>query len=115
MAVAEQVANSDFVSKLNETEDTLPGIRYTMIGSEFDNIVTPFQSTFLTPGPGSVVHNIVLQDGCQQDQSSHVSMSYSPRAIDIVSNALDNHLNPTDNIRCTAQAGALGFSLKSHS
>lgn len=114
IAVAEQVANSEFVSKLNETEDTLPGIRYTVIGSEFDNIVTPFQSTFLTPGPGAVVHNVVLQDGCRQDQSSHVSMSYSPRAIDIVRNALDNHPNPTENVRCTAQTGALGFSLKSH-
>ncbi|GAA2471191.1 hypothetical protein GCM10010388_74760 [Streptomyces mauvecolor] len=43
----------------------------------------------MTAGPGAMVHNITLQEGCFVDLSAHLSMSYSPRAIGWVKRALD--------------------------
>ncbi|MGV0397076.1 hypothetical protein ACUY3M_01920 [Corynebacterium suicordis] len=104
---------SDLLAKLNEGGDTRPGIAYTVIGTEYDNISTPYTKTFLTAGPNATVKNITLQEGCVQDQSSHISMSYSPRAIDYVRNALDPEIVPESAISCAPHKGALGFSMRS--
>ena len=57
-------------------------------------VSTPYRSTFLTAGPGAVVRNVTLQDGCPIDLSDHLSMMYSPRAIGIVREALDPLAGP---------------------
>jgi triacylglycerol esterase/lipase EstA (alpha/beta hydrolase family) len=88
-AAGQQVRGSEFLAALNEGGDTVPGVRYTVIATRFDEITTPYHSTFLTAGPGATVDNVTLQDGCPLDLSDHLSMSYSPRAIGHVRRALD--------------------------
>ena len=82
----DQTIDSPFIKQLNRHRQTYPGIDYTIVGTRYDEVVTPFDSTFLR-GPG--VTNVVLQDGCQADTSDHLSMSYSPRSISIALRALD--------------------------
>ncbi|WP_223184237.1 triacylglycerol lipase [Streptomyces sp. CBMA152] len=88
-AGVQQYVKSDFIKELNAGGDTVPGIEYTVIATKYDEITTPWQSTFMTAGPGATVQNIALQDGCFVDFSAHLSMSYSPRAIGLVKRALD--------------------------
>ncbi|WP_327142080.1 esterase/lipase family protein [Nocardia sp. NBC_01327] len=85
----DQVVGSDFVRNLNAEGDTDPGIDYTVIGTRFDEVTTPPQSTFLGTGRGATVRNIWLQDGCTSDFADHLSMMYDPRALHYVSAALD--------------------------
>ena len=84
----QQVRGSDFLTTLNAGGDTLPGIAYTAIATKYDEVTTPYESTFLTPGPGATVDNITLQDGCPIDGDDHLSMPYSPRAQAYVLRAL---------------------------
>jgi triacylglycerol esterase/lipase EstA (alpha/beta hydrolase family) len=85
-ACGEQVRGSAFLSKLNARPDTAPGVRYTVITSRFDEVVTPFTSSFLS-GPN--VTNIVLQKQCSRDAGEHLSMPYDHIADGDVLNALD--------------------------
>ncbi|RMI30433.1 lipase [Nocardia stercoris] len=96
----QQTIGSDVVTRLNANGDTVSGIDYTVVGTKYDEVTTPYQSTFLTAGPGATVKNITLQDGCAQDASDHVSMMYSPRALSIILNTLDPVQNPS--LQCTA-------------
>lgn len=81
----QQVYDSPLLTELNADGDTVPGVNYTAIGYRYDTTTTPYETTFLTAGPGATVENIVLQDGCEQDMSG---LTYSPRVIDLVRNAL---------------------------
>jgi triacylglycerol esterase/lipase EstA (alpha/beta hydrolase family) len=85
-ACAEQEAGSSFMTKLNSGGDTLPGVDYTVIESKNDEVVTPYQSAFLT---GQNVTNITLQDQCALDQGEHLSMGYDHIADADVLTALD--------------------------
>lgn len=88
VAGIQQVVDSELVRKLNTGGDTVPGVHYTVIGSRYDIVTTPYESTFLKAGPGATVINVTLQDGCEEDLSDHLSMSYSPRAISLVLRAV---------------------------
>ncbi|NDZ94002.1 alpha/beta fold hydrolase [Streptomyces sp. SID6673] len=79
----QQVYDSEFLKKLNAGGDTVPGVKYTVIGTKYDEVTTPYQSTFLN---GPDVRNITLQDGCGIDTSDHLALSYSLRAVSIVLN-----------------------------
>ncbi|MFB7719105.1 esterase/lipase family protein [Nocardia sp. NPDC056100] len=85
----QQTIGSDFVNKLNANGDTIPGIDYTVVGTRYDEVTNPYELTFLKAVPGAHVDNIVLQDGCDQDLSDHLTMMYSPRALSIALRALD--------------------------
>ncbi|WP_031075600.1 esterase/lipase family protein [Streptomyces sp. NRRL S-118] len=93
-ALADQVAGSPFLRKLNEGGDTVPGVRYTVIATRYDQVVTPYRSQFLD-GPG--VRNVLLQDLCPLDLSEHVAIGLIDRvAYHEVVNALDPaHATPT--------------------
>jgi triacylglycerol esterase/lipase EstA (alpha/beta hydrolase family) len=88
VASVQQVVGSPLLTALNADGDTLPGIDYTAIATRYDEVTTPYESTFLTAGPGATVDNITVQDGCAVDHSDHLAMSYSPRVTDLVRNAL---------------------------
>lgn len=88
-AFAQQYAGSGFLANLNAGGDTVAGVKYTVIATRYDEVVTPYRSAFLTAGPGATVKNIVLQDGCPIDFSDHLNDSYSPRTASLVLNALD--------------------------
>ncbi len=85
-ACAEQEAGSPFMADLNSGADTVPGIDYTVIESKNDEVVTPYQSAFLT---GADVTDITLQNQCALDQGEHLSMPYDHIADADVLTALD--------------------------
>ncbi|HWF74753.1 MAG TPA: lipase [Solirubrobacteraceae bacterium] len=84
-ACTEQEAGSPFLTKLNAGPDTVPGVRYTVIESTHDEVVTPYTSAFLA---GPAVTNITLQDQCPLDLSDHLAMPYDTTALEDVVNAL---------------------------
>ncbi|WP_020108211.1 alpha/beta fold hydrolase [Nocardia sp. 348MFTsu5.1] len=84
----QQVYDSEFLKTLNRGGDTVPGVKYTVIGTRYDEITTPYASTFLTAGPGATVNNVTVQDGCEADTSDHLALSYSPRAVSITARAV---------------------------
>src|SRR5215472_3414153 len=88
-ACSEQLAGSAFLAKLNAGGDTLPGVRYTVIETRFDEVVTPFTSAFLS---GPAVTNVLLQNRCPFDVTGHVSIVLDPNAIGWVQTALDPHV-----------------------
>jgi triacylglycerol esterase/lipase EstA (alpha/beta hydrolase family) len=85
-ACQEQEAGSSFLAHLNAGGDTVPGVRYTVIQSANDEVVTPYTSAFLI-GPN--VTNILLQAQCSLDQGEHLSMPYDHIADADVLTALD--------------------------
>ncbi|MER5880163.1 esterase/lipase family protein [Streptomyces sp. NPDC060235] len=85
--LADQVAGSAFLTKLNAGGDTVPGVHYTVIATKYDEVVTPYNSQFLS---GSDVHNVLLQNLCGLDLSEHVAIGIVDRiAYHEVANALD--------------------------
>ncbi|MFE0105412.1 esterase/lipase family protein [Streptomyces sp. NPDC059009] len=85
--LADQVAGSAFLTKLNAGGDTVPGVRYTVIATKYDEVVTPYRSQFLD---GPDVKNVLVQDLCPVDLSEHVAIGLGDRvAYHEVSNALD--------------------------
>ena len=80
---------SPFLHALNDAGQTEPGVEYTMISTAFDQINLPYSKAFLTQGPGAIVHNVTVQDGCVQDLSDHFSIPFSPRVHGLVLQALD--------------------------
>ncbi|MBD0838087.1 esterase/lipase family protein [Streptomyces sp. TRM68416] len=86
-ALADQIAGSAFLTKLNQGGDTVPGVRYTVIATKYDQVVTPYRSQYLD-GPG--VRNVLLQDLCPVDLSEHLAIGLFDRiAFHEVANALD--------------------------
>ncbi|MFI9770088.1 esterase/lipase family protein [Streptomyces sp. NPDC052415] len=86
-ALADQIAGSPFLTKLNEGGDTVPGVRYTVIATKYDQVVTPYRSQFLD---GADVRNVLLQELCPVDLSEHLAIGLFDRiAFHEVSNALD--------------------------
>ncbi|MFC9425182.1 esterase/lipase family protein [Streptomyces sp. NPDC056987] len=86
-ALADQIAGSPFLTKLNAGGDTVPGVRYTVIATRYDEIVTPYRSQFLT---GPDVRNVLIQDLCAADVSEHATIGLLDRiAFHEVTNALD--------------------------
>ncbi|MEU6008530.1 alpha/beta fold hydrolase [Streptomyces sp. NPDC047453] len=85
--LADQIAGSAFLAKLNEGGDTVPGVRYTVIVTKYDEVATPWRSQYLT---GPDVRNVLLQDLCAVDLSEHVTIGTIDRiAFHEVANALD--------------------------
>ncbi|WP_280267656.1 esterase/lipase family protein [Nocardia wallacei] len=100
----QQTVGSDYINTLNANGDTVPGVDYTVVGTRYDEVTTPYDSTFLKAGPGATVRNITLQDGCEQDLSDHITMMYSPRALSIILNTLD----PSAPLQCTFNPWLIG-------
>ncbi|MFF7138562.1 esterase/lipase family protein [Streptomyces sp. NPDC008196] len=86
-ALADQVVGSPFLTKLNEGGDTVPGVKYTVLATKYDEVVTPYRSQFLS---GADVRNVLLQDLCPLDLSEHAAIGLFDRiAFHEVANALD--------------------------
>jgi triacylglycerol esterase/lipase EstA (alpha/beta hydrolase family) len=85
-ACEQQEAGSPFITGLNSGSETVPGVSYTVIESEADEVVTPYTSAFLS---GKKVTNITLQSQCPLDHGEHLSMPYDHIVDGDVLNALD--------------------------
>ncbi|MFC9996914.1 esterase/lipase family protein [Nocardia sp. NPDC127526] len=99
-AGVEQLIGSPLLTRLNADGDTMPGIDYTIVADQYDEVSSPYSRTYLDAGPGATVNDVLLQDGCGQDTSDHNSMVYSPRGLSIALNALDPVAHPT--LTCSA-------------
>jgi hypothetical protein len=85
-ACEEQEAGSPLLTKLNAGGETVGKVRYTVIESQNDEVVTPYTSAFMS---GTRVTNILLQQQCALDQGEHLSMPYDHIADADVLDALD--------------------------
>ena len=83
---AQQAAGSDFITHLNAGDETPGAISYTQVETSHDEVVIPFTSAFLAPGPG--VTNVLLQDRCPADPADHLGIIYDAVALRWVENAL---------------------------
>jgi triacylglycerol esterase/lipase EstA (alpha/beta hydrolase family) len=92
--LADQIPGSAFLTKLNADGDTVPGVHYTVIATQYDEVATPWRSQYLS---GSDVRNVLLQDLCPLDLSEHLAIALTDRiAFHEVANALDPaHASPT--------------------
>jgi pimeloyl-ACP methyl ester carboxylesterase len=86
-ACEQQARGSRFLRRLNADGDTVPGPDYTVVSTQYDEVVTPYRSQFLR-GPERRVTNTVLQDVCATDTFEHDQMPNDPVAQQIVRNAL---------------------------
>ncbi|KNB49643.1 esterase/lipase family protein [Streptomyces caatingaensis] len=85
--LTDQALGSAFLKKLNSRPDTVPGVRYTVVATRYDEVVTPWRTSFLS-GPN--VRNILLQERCAVDVSEHLAIGTVDRvAFHEVANALD--------------------------
>jgi triacylglycerol esterase/lipase EstA (alpha/beta hydrolase family) len=85
-ACTDQLKGSPFLTALNAGGDTVPGVKYTVIQTRYDEVVTPYASAFLS---GPDVTNITIQDRCILDLGDHLSMPYDHVVGRAVLNALD--------------------------
>ena len=85
-AAGQQIVGSDFLRELNEGGDTVPGPQYIVLATKYDEVVTPYTSSFLN---GSNAHNVLLQDKCPNDTNAHLGINFDPVMIKFVLNSLD--------------------------
>jgi hypothetical protein len=84
-ACDQQLQGSSFLTSLNQTP-TVPGVKYVVIETADDDVVTPYTNAFLPAAPN--VQNITLQSQCAQDASDHLSIGYDSNALQDMINAL---------------------------
>jgi triacylglycerol esterase/lipase EstA (alpha/beta hydrolase family) len=106
-ACAQQVQGSSFLNSLNQTP-TVPGVRYVVIETADDEVVTPYTNAFLPNAPNAQnVQNITLQRQCPQDASDHLSIPYDSNALQDMINALGPD-NPNFQPSCAAVGPIFG-------
>jgi triacylglycerol lipase len=87
----EFLVGSDFINAI-EARAPAPGVVYTNISTRYDELVSPYTSSFLS-GPN--VTNITLQDHCNVNFSDHLSIISNPITGRYILNALDpQHSQP---------------------
>jgi triacylglycerol esterase/lipase EstA (alpha/beta hydrolase family) len=78
-ACDQQRAGSPFLTNLNAGDETPGMVSYTQIETRYDEVVTPYTSAFLAPGPRTA--NILLQDACPTEVIDHHEMPNDALAI----------------------------------
>jgi pimeloyl-ACP methyl ester carboxylesterase len=94
-ACADQQAGSAFMTTLNAKGDTVRGPYYTVISTVHDEVVTPYQSQFLS-GSAKQVTNITIQDKCPADPIEHDQAPNDPVVQRLVLEALSHRSGPAD-------------------
>ncbi|OZC51083.1 lipase [Rhodococcus sp. WWJCD1] len=84
--LAQLMAGSDFLDRLNAGGDTVPGVEYTSIATRVDEVIQPYTNALLRD-PGA--QNIVVQDVCPDTEVAHFTFTYDPTALRLALNALD--------------------------
>lgn len=74
------------VQKLTAGPIAQPGVKYTVIASRADLLVTPHETSFIRE-PG--VKNEFVQDSCPLDPVGHVGLAFDSSVAQLVANALD--------------------------
>ncbi|WP_342667922.1 esterase/lipase family protein, partial [Streptomyces catenulae] len=90
----QQEADSAFQKELWQDGDTVPGVRYVVIATRKDTVVTPYTNGFLH---GPDVTNLTLQDQCPDDEVGHAGLFLDGPTLQNVVNVLgpnDPHFTP---------------------
>ncbi|MEV6286015.1 alpha/beta fold hydrolase [Kribbella sp. NPDC051770] len=85
-ACDEIIVGGSEVAKLTAGPIAQPGVKYTVIASRLDALVTPHETSFIRE-PG--VRNQFVQDTCPLDPVGHVGLAFDPTVAQLVANALD--------------------------
>ncbi|KAH7046256.1 secreted lipase [Linnemannia elongata] len=82
----DMIRDSDFMKKLNAGGDTTPGVIHSYIATRYDEVITPYQSTFSL---SSGVTNTLVQDLCAVSVPEHLLMVGSKVVMRWILNQLD--------------------------
>ena len=77
---------SDFLTQLNAGDETPGKTHYTVIVTKYDEVVTPYTTSFLEGA-----NNIVLQDVDPANYAGHGSMAWDPTTFRLTLEALQAH------------------------
>ncbi len=98
------LAGSAFMNKMNEGGPAHPEVDYTNIVTRYDELVVPYTSGLMAPGPN--VENHVIQDHCELDLAEHLAVIVDPITTTLILNALaPAHARP---VPCTLVLPAIG-------
>ncbi|WP_395693068.1 esterase/lipase family protein [Nocardioides sp.] len=86
-ACRQQAAGSPFLTRLNRGDETPGRVSYTQVTTRYDEVVVPYTSAYLAPGPRTT--NVTIQDSCPADPAEHVLIPMSRTAIQWTLNALE--------------------------
>ena len=99
-ACIQQAEGSEFLTNLNEGDETPGPVSYTQITTEYDTVVVPHTSGYLEPGERTT--NLTIQDKCPSDSAEHLQIPMSDTAIALTLDALsrDGAADPTYQPTC---------------
>ncbi len=98
-SLPEQEHGSAFMNKLfGSGEPVVAGVKYVVIQTTHDEVVTPYQNAFLS---GSNVVNITIQNQCPSDPVAHIGMFDDSPAMQNVLNWLGQSPNPSFAASCS--------------
>jgi len=95
-AVGQQIEGSQFLRKLNDGGDTVPGVVYTVIASRYDEVVTPYTNSFLKDGRA---RNLTIQDLCPLNPVEHLAIIWDKPTQLVILNTLAG-LDPRTPVEC---------------
>lgn len=88
-AFAQQIAGSAFLRNLNAGDPTPGAVKYDVLVTNGDQVVTPYRSSFIDGASAWTA-----QSGCVLEASEHLQISYSRRVHTKVMNLLDGRNRP---------------------
>jgi hypothetical protein len=101
-AIWQQRSNAAFIAALNSGQETFPGISYTAIYTDTDEIVVPNlggRASSALHGGGGQITNVAIQQVCPLDLSEHLGVgTYDNTAYQLGLDAL-THPGPADPAR----------------
>ena len=98
-SLPEQEEGSAFMKKLfGSGEPLAAGVRYVVIETTHDEVVTPYTNAFLS---GSNVTNITVQSQCSGDPVAHIGMFDDSPALQNVLNQLSSSPNGSFKASCS--------------
>ncbi|SFB43964.1 Lipase (class 2) [Amycolatopsis marina] len=80
------VTGSPFIEELNSPDETVGDVRYTVLTSKYDVLVTPIETSYLDGAD-----NISVQDVNPRATPGHITMAFSPTVFDITQKALSRN------------------------
>jgi triacylglycerol lipase len=92
-ACADQVAGSALLTELAAGGDLDGAVRYAVVSSANDTVVTPVAAQ-VPQGPPDRVSSIQVQDSCPTERVDHVSLRAYPGVVAWVVNALETGGSP---------------------
>jgi triacylglycerol lipase len=92
-ACADQAAGSTLLTELDAGGDLDGDVRYAVVSSANDTVVTPVAAQ-VPEGPADRVSSIQVQDSCPGEQVEHVSLRANPGVVAWVVSALESGGSP---------------------